>query len=161
LIGQQRGRLAHAPAPTSARAWSDPRVGLWWRIPRGVSLVFVALARDPPETDAYAALLQLSPALTGTWANPAIDTLRARAFELPVSERPELESIVLEALDWAKGWPNECDRTAAADVDADDPDDALLIAMALAGDADYLVTGDRRAGLLQLGSNARAPGSSS
>ncbi len=34
----------------------------------------------------------------------------------------------------------------------DDPDDAFLLAMALAGDADYLVTGDRRAGLLQRGS---------
>jgi len=28
--------------------------------------------------------------------------------------------------------------------EADDPDDAFLLAMALAGDADYLVTGDRR-----------------
>ncbi|NGE91915.1 putative toxin-antitoxin system toxin component, PIN family, partial [Escherichia coli] len=33
--------------------------------------------------------------------------------------------------------------------EAADPDDAFLLAMALAGDADYLVTGDRRAGLLQ------------
>lgn len=32
-----------------------------------------------------------------------------------------------------------------------DPDDAFLLAMSLAGDADYLVTGDRRAGLLQRG----------
>lgn len=35
--------------------------------------------------------------------------------------------------------------------DADDPDDSFLLAMAAAGAADYLVTGDRRAGLLQLG----------
>ncbi|KMW74722.1 twitching motility protein PilT [Photorhabdus luminescens subsp. luminescens] len=35
--------------------------------------------------------------------------------------------------------------------DTDDPDDALLLAMACAGEADYLVTGDRRAGLLQRG----------
>jgi hypothetical protein len=35
--------------------------------------------------------------------------------------------------------------------ETDDPDDAFLLAMALAGDADYLVTGDRRAGLLQRG----------
>lgn len=35
------------------------------------------------------------------------------------------------------------------EVDADDPDDSFLLAMALAGDAEYLVTGDRRAGLLQ------------
>jgi predicted nucleic acid-binding protein len=36
------------------------------------------------------------------------------------------------------------------EVEADDPDDSFL-AMALAGNADYLVTGDRRAGLLQRG----------
>jgi putative PIN family toxin of toxin-antitoxin system len=36
-------------------------------------------------------------------------------------------------------------------VEADDPGDAFLLAMALVGDADYLVTGDRRAGLLQRG----------
>ncbi len=38
-----------------------------------------------------------------------------------------------------------------SDVEADDPNDAFLLAMALAGDAAYLVTGDRRAGLLQRG----------
>lgn len=37
-----------------------------------------------------------------------------------------------------------------------DPNDAFLLAMALASDADYLVTGDRRAGLLQLGKIGRA-----
>lgn len=37
------------------------------------------------------------------------------------------------------------------DFEADDPDDAFLLAMADAGKADYLVTGDRRAGLLQRG----------
>ena len=36
-------------------------------------------------------------------------------------------------------------------VEAADPADAFLLAMALEGDADYLVTGDRRAGLLQRG----------
>ncbi|KPB99463.1 Uncharacterized protein AC503_4854 [Pseudomonas syringae pv. maculicola] len=35
--------------------------------------------------------------------------------------------------------------------EADDPNDSFLLAMALAGDAHYLVTGDRRAGLLQRG----------
>lgn len=35
--------------------------------------------------------------------------------------------------------------------EADDPNDSFLLAMALAGDADYLVTGARRAGLLQRG----------
>ncbi len=33
-----------------------------------------------------------------------------------------------------------------------DPNDLFLLSMALAGEADYLVTGDRHAGLLQLGS---------
>jgi len=36
-------------------------------------------------------------------------------------------------------------------IEVNDPDDAFLPAMALAGEADYLVTGDRRAGLLQRG----------
>ena len=40
-------------------------------------------------------------------------------------------------------------------VTAADPDDAFLLAMALAADADFLVTGDRRAGLLQRGSIGR------
>lgn len=39
--------------------------------------------------------------------------------------------------------------------EADDPDDAFLLAMADAGKSDYLVTGDRRAGLLQLGHAGR------
>jgi putative PIN family toxin of toxin-antitoxin system len=37
------------------------------------------------------------------------------------------------------------------DVETNDPNDAFLLAMALASEADYLVTGDRRAGLLQRG----------
>jgi uncharacterized protein len=40
-------------------------------------------------------------------------------------------------------------------IDAADPDDAFLLAMALGGEADYLVTGDRRAGLLQRGRMGR------
>jgi uncharacterized protein len=40
-------------------------------------------------------------------------------------------------------------------IEADDPDDAFLLAMATAGDADYLVTGDHRSGLLQRGSIGR------
>ena len=35
------------------------------------------------------------------------------------------------------------------DIETDDPFDAFLLAMAITGDADYLVTGDHRAGLLQ------------
>ena len=40
-------------------------------------------------------------------------------------------------------------------VDTTDPNDAFLLAMALGGEADYLVTGDRRAGLLQRGAIGR------
>lgn len=36
-----------------------------------------------------------------------------------------------------------------------DPNDAFLLAMAAASEADYLITGDRRAGLLKLGSIGR------
>ena len=38
-----------------------------------------------------------------------------------------------------------------ANIEANDPFDAFLLAMAVAGDAEYLVTGDYRAGLLQRG----------
>ncbi|MBU0498552.1 MAG: putative toxin-antitoxin system toxin component, PIN family [Gammaproteobacteria bacterium] len=41
-------------------------------------------------------------------------------------------------------------------INVNDPNDAFLLAMALAGEADYLVTADRRAGLLQRGSAGRA-----
>ena len=41
-------------------------------------------------------------------------------------------------------------------VEAHDPSDNFLLAMALAGNADYVVTGDRRAGLLQRGSIGHA-----
>jgi len=40
-------------------------------------------------------------------------------------------------------------------IEADDPNDAFLISMALASEAEYLVTGDHRAGLLQRGSIGR------
>lgn len=39
--------------------------------------------------------------------------------------------------------------------ETDDPNDAFLLAMALAGEVDYLVTGDHRAGLLQRGNIRR------
>jgi predicted nucleic acid-binding protein len=34
-------------------------------------------------------------------------------------------------------------------IEADDPNDSFLLSMAIEGDVDYLVTGDRRAGLLK------------
>jgi putative PIN family toxin of toxin-antitoxin system len=42
-----------------------------------------------------------------------------------------------------------------AGIEVSDPNDAFLLSMALTGQADYLVTGDRRAGLLQRGSIGR------
>lgn len=59
---------------------------------------------------------------------------------------------------------NNLDRATVLDelpplpdgVEATDPDDNFLLAMVLASDADFLVTGDRRAGLLQRGSFQRA-----
>jgi putative PIN family toxin of toxin-antitoxin system len=42
-----------------------------------------------------------------------------------------------------------------ASVELNDPNDTFLMAMALSGEADYLVTGDHRAGLLQRGSLGR------
>ena len=39
--------------------------------------------------------------------------------------------------------------------EADDPDDAFLLSMAAGANADFLVTGDRRSGLLQRGSSGR------
>ena len=42
-----------------------------------------------------------------------------------------------------------------ASAEASDPHGAFLLAMAKASEADYLVTGDRRAGLLQRGSFGR------
>ena len=41
------------------------------------------------------------------------------------------------------------------DMDLNDPNDVFLLSMALASEADYLVTGDRRSGLLQVGSAGR------
>ena len=59
---------------------------------------------------------------------------------------------------------NNLDRAAMLDplpalpdgVDTADPDDNFLLSMVLASDADFLVTGDRHAGLLQRGSVRRA-----
>lgn len=40
-------------------------------------------------------------------------------------------------------------------IEISDPNDAFLLALSLTGEADYLVTGDRRAGMLQRGSIGR------
>jgi predicted nucleic acid-binding protein len=54
-------------------------------------------------------------------------------------------------------YQNAADKRAVvlenlpSDIEANDPFDAFLLAMAVAGKAEYLVTGDHRAGLLQRG----------
>ncbi|MDI9333735.1 MAG: putative toxin-antitoxin system toxin component, PIN family [Cytophagales bacterium] len=42
-------------------------------------------------------------------------------------------------------------ETLHVDEEVNDPNDAFLLSMSKAGAADYLITGDRRAGLLQMG----------
>ena len=54
-------------------------------------------------------------------------------------------AIILDRL------PDLPDEVALAD-----PNDRFLLSIVLAGDADFLVTGDKKAGLLQLGSFGRA-----
>ena len=78
-----------------------------------------------------------------------------------VSRYPKLKTIV--PAHRAGTMVNNMQRAIVLDalpplpegVEATDPNDAFLLAMALAGEADYLVTGDRRAGLLQRGSIGR------
>ncbi len=41
-------------------------------------------------------------------------------------------------------------ESASTDMELNDPDDVFLVAIAVTGEADYLVTGDGRAGLLQM-----------
>ncbi|MEW9810226.1 MAG: putative toxin-antitoxin system toxin component, PIN family (plasmid) [Candidatus Symbiodolus clandestinus] len=47
------------------------------------------------------------------------------------------------------------DLSYSEEIEADDPNDSFLLAMALIGKADYLVTGDYRAGMLQRNNIAR------
>ena len=42
-----------------------------------------------------------------------------------------------------------------SDIEIADPHDAFLLAMAQVAQVDVLITGDRRAGLLQIGSHGR------
>ena len=70
------------------------------------------------------------------------------------SRYPKFQSILQPHLVGA--MVNNLQRAIVLDrlpteVEADDPNDAFLLAMAIAGDTDHLVTGDHRAGLLQKG----------
>ena len=82
-------------------------------------------------------------------------TSRAQLDEIRRASRyPKLQAILQPAKVGA--MINNLQRAVVLErlvieVEADDPDDSFLLAMALAGNADYLVTGDRRAGLLQRG----------
>lgn len=68
------------------------------------------------------------------------------------SRYPKLKAILQPAR--VGTMANNLQRTVVLDCldiqeETNDPDDAFLLAMARVGKADYLVTGDRRAGLLQ------------
>ena len=80
---------------------------------------------------------------------------RAARFELVTSKiqldeirrasrYPKFQAVLQPATRRDSGNP-------AINVETDDPDNAYLLAMAVTGDADYLVTGDGRSGLLQRG----------
>ena len=78
-----------------------------------------------------------------------------------VSRYPKLKSIL--PAHRAGTMINNMQRATVLDelpplsegIKTTDPNDTFLPAMALAGEADYLVTGDRHAGLLQCGSVGR------
>ncbi len=90
---------------------------------------------------------------------------RAGAFELITSERqldeirrasryPKLRARLKPA--GVGALINFLRRTTVLDkleltIEADDPNDSFLLAMAVESEADYLVTGDKRAGLLEHG----------
>lgn len=82
-------------------------------------------------------------------------TSQAQLDEIRRASRyPKLQSVLQPAKVGA--MMNNLQRAVVLEhmtikVEADDPDDSFLLAMALSGNADYLVTGDRRAGLLQRG----------
>ena len=70
------------------------------------------------------------------------------------SRYPRLKAVIQPHLVGA--MVNNRQRAVVLDLlpavpEAENPFDTFLLAMAVAGDADYLVTGDRRAGLLQRG----------
>jgi len=69
-----------------------------------------------------------------------------------VSRYPKMKSILTPADVGAV--VNDLLRTTVLrnlnlDFETDDPDDTFLLSMSVAGQADYLVTGDKRAGLLR------------
>ncbi|MCG5526285.1 putative toxin-antitoxin system toxin component, PIN family [Ectothiorhodospira haloalkaliphila] len=86
-------------------------------------------------------------------------TSRVQLVEIRRASRyPKLQAILQPAK--VGTMINNLQRAVVLDdlnfeVEADDPDDAFLLAMAVQGKADYLVTGDRRAGLLQRGNIGR------
>ena len=90
-------------------------------------------------------------------------TSRAQLDELRrVSRYPKLKAIL--PAHRVGAMVNNMQRAIVLDalpplpegIEANDPNDSFLLAMVLAGEADYLVSGDRRAGLLQRGSIGRA-----
>ena len=80
-----------------------------------------------------------------------------------VSRYPKLKLKIILPAHRVGAMVNNMQRAIVLDIlpplpegiEANDPNDVFLLATALAGGADYLVTGDRRAGLLQRGSIGR------
>jgi putative PIN family toxin of toxin-antitoxin system len=98
---------------------------------------------------------------------------RAGRFELVTSHEqldeirrasryPKLRAVVAHSkvgtlVNIMKRGPVVLDRVErGAYGDISDPGDVFLLAMAVQGNADYLVTGDRRAGLIEFGKAGRA-----
>lgn len=114
-----------------------------------------------------ALISQFSPpdAIYRAWRNGRFElvTSRLQLDELRrISRYPKLKSILPNHR--IGTLINHLNRAVVLDqvpalpdgVETQDPDDDFLLAMILASDADFLVTGDRRAGLLQRGSFQRA-----
>jgi predicted nucleic acid-binding protein len=75
-----------------------------------------------------------------------LDEIRraSRYSKLQAILQPAKVGVMINNLQWARVL-----ERLTIEVEADDPNDSFLLATALAGDADYQVTSDRRAGLLQ------------
>jgi hypothetical protein len=75
----------------------------------------------------------------------AVEQAKAATANMAESE---LNDLIDEAVQWAR-------EPLPDHFDISDKNDEFLLALALTAEADYLVTGDRRAGLLQRGSVGR------
>jgi putative PIN family toxin of toxin-antitoxin system len=124
-------------------------------------LLELLLSQYPGRIDAIVALLLKFGLLVAVQGGELV-TSAAQLDELRrVSRYPKLKTIL--PAHRVGTMVNNMQRAIVLDnlppppngIDLNDPNDVFLLSMALASEADYLVTGDRRAGLLQLGSAGR------